>query len=199
MPKRTLLTITSSIGWCNYESGATGNNLYTTMIYNAIKTNYGKIEYINKGLGGNTSADAVINLPWNSYFQVGLALIGLGSNDSANQSVSVANYITNVSTIIDNLRARNPEVIIILVTPQMQDTAERNPYIQSYRDACDTIGVNKNVAVAHIETAWTFAEVAANTSADKLHPNILGHQKIFNIVWAKVQEVAIDWLNSLKN
>ena len=190
------LAIGSSLTWCNYESGATGDDIYPWKLYNSIKANYGAIKYVNKGLGGNTSDDCLANSYWNTNFNADLVTIALGSNDSANGAIPLSRYITNIEAVIDKLRAKNPNVIIIICTPQQVNETSRNPYIQSYRDACVTIAAAKNCAVCDFSQAYTFAQVGTYTT-DGIHANKAGHTLIHNVLWPVVQNVASIWLGGL--
>lgn len=180
MGKSFYITIkSSSFGWQNYQAKAT--KLWVNLTKDYINTTYRKAKLYNKGIGGNTSTEAVSNLPWSNNIMSDLAFIALGSNDSANQDVPVATYTTNLETLIDATRLKNSNTLIILCTPQMQNTAERNPYIADYRTACVEVASDKDCIIAHLEDAWTFAEVSTYTT-DNLHANDLGHQKVFDVV-----------------
>ncbi|EKE03671.1 MAG: GDSL-like protein Lipase/Acylhydrolase [uncultured bacterium] len=188
------LAIGDSITWCNYESGATGDDIYTWKIYNSIKSNYGSIKYINKGIGGQDSNEMVSNKFWSCTFEPHLVTVGIGMNDCANGTISTNTYKTNLETIIDTLKSHKNDVHIILCTPSRTSDAARLPYIDDYRTAMAEVAVSKNVSICHFENAFTQEEVATYTT-DGIHPNKAGHTLLYNQLWPIVQTGS--WLNNL--
>jgi acyl-CoA thioesterase-1 len=177
------------------QAGAKGSDLYTFRIWDAINKSYSPIRYINKGLGGNTSSETAQNLRWVSILNPDLVTIGLGMNDAAGATVSTTTYKANLNLIIDTLRLRNPNVVIILCTPNRSSDATRST-LADYRTAMAEVATSKNVGIVRFEDGWTDAQIAANTT-DGIHPNSTAHGLLFNLAWTVVQSQASTWLNGL--
>jgi lysophospholipase L1-like esterase len=185
------LALGDSVTWTQVTKG---DDLYSNRIKNAISKEYSPIKLINKGIGGINSSQLVDGLIWNSRLCPDLVTIGIGMNDSSNQAVPVGQYKTNVEITIDTLRLRNPNVHIILCTPNTTTDANRTPYIESYRTAMVEVSASKNVDVVHFESAWNTTESATYT-VEGIHPNSLGHGKLFEILYPIVKTG--NWLNQL--
>ncbi len=188
------IAIGDSTTWQNYESGATGQDLYAKKIANSIKSNYGGITHLNKGIGGNTSTEMLSNSFWNCRLEADLVTICIGMNDCANQSVPVATYKSNLETMIDKIRAHKIDTHIILCTIPRTCDVNRTPYIDSYRTGMAEVAVSKSVDICHFENAFTQEQVATYTS-DGIHPNKAGHTLLYNVLWPIVQTGY--WLNNL--
>jgi lysophospholipase L1-like esterase len=195
------LAIGDSVTWTMPESvpNASGSQLYAGRLWEKISKDYAPIKHINKGIGGSNSDHLVKNLRWLLTSTPDLVTIGIGMNDSNGQAISVANYKTNLQTVIDFILKRNPKAIIICCTPNRATDPGRTPYLDNYRNAMAEVvtGYNlPNIALCRFETAWT--DDAANLEpVGMVHPNPTGHGNIFNVLWPVVQSVASDWLNSL--
>jgi len=189
------LAIGDSITWTiPAETNPNGNNLYASRVRKAIGSNYSPVRHLNKGIGGAVAAGIVINLPWLSRLNPDLVTIGVGMNDCAGGATTTASYKTDLITIIDAFRLRNPNVHIILCTPSQTSDANRTPYIQSFRDAMAEVSVSKSTGLARFETAFTSGEVATYCP-DGVHPTSAGHQKLFDVLWPEVQKGT--WLQKL--
>lgn len=186
------LSIGDSTTW---QQVVPGKDQYTSRVFRAICKDYSPIRFINKGHGGADSLEAKNNIPWNMNLKPDLVTIGLGMNDAFNTTVPVATYQANLEAMIDALKLRNPNVVIILCTPNQTTDAARST-IQQYRDAMATAATNKGVSVCRFENAWTSGQTGTYTS-DGVHPNSAGHQLLFNLLYPIVQSSALNWLNKL--
>lgn len=180
-----------------------GPSLYAGLLNNWINTNYSPIRYFNKGLSGTSSAD------WYPYlwkWGIGatdspdLVTIGLGMNDGA-QNMTASTFQTNMQNLINVLKKRNPNVIIIICTPNTVTSS--NGYVTEtqlnvLRPVADTLATNNtNVYACHFENAWTQANAGTYVNSDGIHPNVSGHQQLYNLLQPIIQTNAATWLNSL--
>lgn len=188
------LSLGDSTTWTLPLEAQTGN-VYPYLLAKWIKQNHGQIKWISKGIGGATSAHLVQDLNWNSLLVPDLVTIGIGMNDClASNNITTAQYQTNVSSVIDELRLRNPNVHIILCTPNTTTDSNRTGTVQSYRDALATVATNKAVDICHFETAWTSSQ-QSTYSADGIHPNTAAHPLLFNLLQPMIQNDA--WLSRI--
>lgn len=198
------LAIGDSTVWNNYESGAIGTDLYATKIANYIKTAYGNIRHLNKGLGGNVSGELLNNAYWWGRIFADLVTIGIGMNDCASGSVPINTFTANVNAVIDKLRLSNPNVIIILCAPNGTNDSNRKPYIASYRTALQGIATDKTTAtspVAYCDFAQANGipdDSAATYTTDGVHPNKAGHTRLYNVLEPVVTDTAAKWLSGLE-
>lgn len=83
------------------------------------------IEFINKAVGGTTSKSFYVD-HWRAqnlaeFFKPDVLLIEFGHNDAAEDSyVSPAEYAAYLEKYLSDLRASNPQAIVMLVTPPIR-------------------------------------------------------------------------------
>jgi lysophospholipase L1-like esterase len=179
-----------------------GSKSYAGRLTNWISDNYGAIKHLNKGLSGSTTRQwATYMMKWGTTFEPDLVTIGLSMNDQYN-SIPSTETQTNLQTLINRFKRNNPDVIIILCTPNTIAASNPNGYtddtvLNPFRAVFDTLATNNtNVFVCHFENAWNTAQCGANT-VDNLHPNGTGHGLLFNQLQPILQANASTWLNSL--
>jgi len=190
------LALGDSTVWQNYETGATGDDLYATKIANAIKSSYGNIKYINKGIGGSTTTKLLIDGSWWSRLVPDLVTIGIGINDCVNDGIGTTTFSSNLCTIIDIIRRHNSKAVIILCAPSTTTDSTRTPYIANYRTAMSAVAIAKNCTYCDFSTVFSTGQIAIYTT-DNIHPNKVGHTLIYNTLYPVVQSAASTWLNSL--
>lgn len=170
------LTIGDSTTW----TVGTGKGLYTHLIYKYICDNYRLIKFINKGIGGSNSANLVSNINWSGKFEPDVLTIGVGMNDANGGASDVTTYKANLTYLINYYRKKNPNVFIILCTPNTIDVVQgTRTNVANFRQAMQDVGTLLNCQVAHFENAWTTGQVSTYTT-DGIHPNDSGHSLLFN-------------------
>jgi lysophospholipase L1-like esterase len=180
----TYLAMGDSITW---SQTTPGSGLYASRLFRAICKDYGNIHYLNKGFGGADSTETVGNMGWLATLNPDLVTIGLGMNDAFNTTVTVAQYQTNLRTLIDTWKRRNSNVSIILCAPSQTTDAARST-IQQYRDAMKSVATEKNVSFCDFGLAFTQAQVPTYCGADGVHPNDSGHLLLFNLLYPIVKQ-----------
>lgn len=182
--------------WAVHPDETLGTQFYPTMIRNQIRKDYGQCRLINKGIGGAASNLMIPNLNWLTDLEPDLITIGVGMNDCANDQIGTANFITNMTTVLNAIQLKSPHALIILCTAGRTTDPTRTPYVQSYRDAMVTVATNFNLPVCHFENAWT--NDSTNMESDGIHPNPAGQQAVFNLLYPQVQTVSSNWLSTLQ-
>lgn len=180
------LAFGDSISWTiPTDANAVGNDLYAYKVWQAINKDYGMIKHVNRGYGGVTSQNVKDYLDTLALgVNYDLVTLQVGMNDCYNNSVPVATYQANLEYIIDKLRINRPECEIILCkTPPTTDVNRINNRA-AYNTAINTVVANKGVLVADFSNAY---DASVYCSVDGVHPNIAGHQLLFNILYPVVQ------------
>lgn len=188
------LSLGDSTTWSLPNEAQTGD-VYPYLLAKWIKQNHGQIKWISKGIGGATSAHLTQDIQWNSLLVPDLVTIGIGMNDClSSNNITTTQYQSNVSNVIDELRLRNPNVHIILCTPNTTTDTNRTGTVQSYRDALTSTASTKNVDICHFDSAWASAQ-QSTYSMDGIHPNSSGHPLLFNLLQPLIQNDT--WLSRL--
>jgi lysophospholipase L1-like esterase len=181
------LTIGDSTTW----TVGTGDGLYTHLVYKYICDNYKQIKFINKGIGGSNSSNLVTNINWLGKFEPDILTIGIGMNDANGGGSDVTTYKANLTYMINNYRKKNPNVFIILCTPNTIDVTQGGrSNIALFRTAMQEVGASMNCQVARFENAWSTGQVATYTQ-DGVHPNDSGHSLLFN---TQIKPILDTWI-----
>lgn len=154
-----------------------------------IKSKGNKVVYINRAYSGWTAAGMGLATAWCSNYDVDLAIINIGIND-ANNGVYTSAFDTYLQKVINRLKARNSSVKIILCCPHnvaVTDTT-RTTNLPAYRTAIANLAVLNNCSICKFEDAWT-QEMSATYTSDGLHPNVAGHQLLFNLLKPIIDEI----------
>lgn len=188
----TILYIGDSIGWATNTTLLKGTDLFPWKVKEGIQNNYGACRLINKGIGGSFSDTVMNNHYW--LFNIDppdLILFSIGTNDCTNGTggTYVSTFQSNVGATLQRLQTYFPNAYIIICIPPRTLDPNRSPYVQAYRDALVTTAGQYNVAVAHLENAWTSTGDSTNIESDNIHPNATGHTNIYNnVIWSAVQQ-----------
>lgn len=182
--------------------GDDGSKLVSYRLWQWINQNYAPVKYVNKGIGGALSSDMIKPqyIHWALRLNPDLVTIQIGMNDCVNDQTGVTNFQNNLTTIINTLKQRNPNVQIILCAPNQTTDSTRTPYVQNYRNAMQTIATNMNVGFCDFSTAWTNAQCSTyceQNAGPYIHPNGNGHQLLYNLLQPIVQTQCASWLSSL--
>lgn len=191
------LSIGDSITWTMHDSTGNGEQIWTQMLYRWIQNNYGNIQFINKGFGGAQSGTIIQNKFWLVRFSPDLLLISTGVNDASN-NIPTSTYQSNLTTVINWFRKRNPNVIIILCSPSTSANDLTWP-VGNYRTVVQNLSTSLGTGIIHLENAWSQAQNSIYTAADGLHPNVLGNQMLFNVAQPVIQTYAASWLERIGN
>ncbi|MBC8108050.1 MAG: NPCBM/NEW2 domain-containing protein [Anaerolineae bacterium] len=113
---------------------------------------------------------------WANTHRPDIVLMHLGTNDLI-QGQSVSSTITDLGSIIDKLRAANPNVTVIMA----QIIPNNSVSVTSLNSSISSLAGQKNTAQSRVVTADQFSGFSAtNDTYDGIHPNQAGEQKMSN-------------------
>lgn len=178
------------------ESGASGTS-FTAILWAYLAANKG-CAVLNAGFGGSTTAAWLLApSPWSppgmlALVPSNLQVINLGINDWTTATlVTLANYTTNLQTMINNAKAINSDVF--LVGPNRTQVSGGTPLAtqNSYVAAMQALAVSNNVGFFDIGTlpnfdSWEDAN-AAGLMFDNFHPNATGYALIGPAIYAAIK------------
>jgi acyl-CoA thioesterase-1 len=137
------------------------------------------VKVVNAGLSGETSAGGLSRIDWVLRQPIDVFVLELGANDGL-RGLPVDQTKKNLQAIIDKVKAKNPNVKIVvmgmMVPPNMG-----NAYTTQFTAIFPEIA-KKNKAVL---MPFLLEGVAGNeklNQADGIHPNIEGHKIVANNV-----------------
>jgi acyl-CoA thioesterase-1 len=136
-----------------------------------------RVKVINAGLSGETSAGGLSRIDWILRQQVDIFVLELGANDGL-RGLPVSQTISNLQSIIDKVKARQPNVKIVLagmMVPPNMGQQYSNEFRNIYPDLAKK---NKATFIPFILDGVAGEEKL--NQPDGIHPNVEGHQIIAN-------------------
>src|SRR5262249_4254598 len=98
--------------------GVEEGEAYPSLIKERIEAEHLPFEVINAGLSGDTSAGGLRRLGWVLQRPIDIGVIELGANDGL-RGLPVKAMKANLQSIIDQLKAKNSQVKIVIAGMQM--------------------------------------------------------------------------------
>ncbi|MCU0627206.1 MAG: arylesterase, partial [Gemmatimonadaceae bacterium] len=148
-----------------------------------------KIEVINAGLSGETSAGALRRVQWLLRDSVDVVVVETGGNDGL-RGLPAADLERNIRGIIGAIRSRQPQASIVLV-PMEAPPNFGGRYAMDFRSVYARLSQELRVPV----TAFLLdgvAGVARMNQADGIHPTEEGARKVARTLWPTLQRVIAD-------
>jgi len=144
-------------------------------------------EVINASASGGTTSGGLERLPAHLKHSIDLLILQLGNND-AFRSLSVDQITNNLQHIIDKVKARNPNVRVIIAGMQLPGyTAD--DYVSAFGDMFTDLAAKNRAALV----PYLLEGVSGNPSLnlpDGIHPNAAGQRILAENVWRVLEPVA---------
>jgi len=145
-----------------------------------------EFEVVNAGSSGDTTSGGLQRLPalLRAHPKIDIFILELGIND-AFRGVSIEQIRSNLQAIIDAVRARHPNVSIVLAGMQLPDYAS-DDYVGAFGGIFAPLAEKNRV----ILIPYFLAGVGGNPELnqwDRVHPNADGQRVLAENVWRVVQ------------
>src|SRR6266487_3341775 len=144
-------------------------------------------QVINASASGGTTDGGLERLPAHLKQRTDIFILELGIND-AFRGVPTAQVETNLQQIIDKVKARNPNVHIIIAGMQLPGyTAD--DYVSAFGNVFADLAAKNGAALV----PYLLKGVAGNPSLnlpDGIHPNAAGQKILAENVWRVLEPVA---------
>lgn len=135
---------------------------------------------VNAGLSGETTAGGLRRLDWILRQKIDIFVIELGGNDGL-RGLEPAVTQANLETMIDRIRARYPEVVVILAGMQMP-TNMGPDYAESFARIYPEVAERKRTALIPFILEGVGGVPELNLP-DGIHPTAEGHRIVAETVW----------------
>jgi len=144
-------------------------------------------EITNASQNGGTTAGGLERLPAHLKQKADIFIVELGIND-AFRGVPIAMIGNNLQTIIDQVKARNPNVRVIIAGMQVPNYSEDN-YVSAFAQIyADLAAKNKAVLIPYLLDG-VGGDPSLN-QPDHVHPNAAGQRILADNVWRVLEPVA---------
>ncbi len=142
---------------------------------------------VNAGLSGETSSGGLRRINWVMRQPVDVFVLELGANDGL-RGLPLDLLEANLQKIFDRVRAKNPDVQLVLAGMQMPTS------MGGYAE--DFAAIYPRLAAANDATLIPFllesvGGVAELNQSDAIHPNPAGHEIIAETVWTYLRPLVI--------
>ena len=169
--------------------GLTRKEAYPALIAEKMRSANYRFEVINAGESGDTTADGLSRLP--SLLQkkkIDVLILALGINDGF-RGVPIDQMRSNLQAIIDQARARHPEVAIVIAGLQFPIPAG-NEYVRAFEETFSILAERNHAALL----PYLLEGVAGNPDLnlpDMIHPNAAGQRILADNVWRVLEPVLV--------
>ncbi|AKD04687.1 arylesterase [Pontibacter korlensis] len=142
---------------------------------------------INAGLSGETTAGGKNRIDWLLNKQpVDVFVLELGANDGL-RGIDPEETYSNLKTIIEKVRAKNPKVEIVLAGMQVPPSMGQE-YSQKFREVFTRVAEEENVALIPFLLEGVGGEPKLN-QADGVHPTEEGQKILAKNVWQVLEPI----------
>ncbi len=159
---------------------------YPALIADKLRDAKYRFEVINAGATGGTTAGALRRLPTLlNKNKVDVLILALGIND-AFHGVPVTEIRTNLQAIIDQTRAKNPGIAVIIAGMQLPFGS--SGYLQAFGEMFGKLAEENHASLI----PYLLEGVGGNpdlNQADFIHPNAAGQRVIAETVWWVLQPI----------
>jgi acyl-CoA thioesterase I len=166
--------------------GVGPSEAYPALLQDKIDAAHWDFRVVNAGVSGDTSADGLARIGWLLKQRVDVLLLELGGNDGL-RGIPVATTMTNLQTIIDRVKQRNPEAQIVIAGMQMPpNLGER--YTAAFRKVYPELAARNHAALVPFLLEGVGGRPELN-QADRIHPTAEGHKVVADNVWKVLEPV----------
>ena len=166
--------------------GLTRSQAYPALLAQKLSAaGYRNFEVINAGVSGDTTAGGVRRIPKYLTRKIDVFILELGIND-AFRGVPIGQMRTNLQTIIDQVRAKNPGVAIVIAGMQLPIGGDG--YVQTFGEMFSELAEKNHAALLPYLLEGVGGDPSLNLP-DYIHPNAAGHRIVAENVWRVLEPV----------
>jgi acyl-CoA thioesterase-1 len=168
--------------------GLSPNQAYPWLLAEKLRAaGLSNFEITNASQSGGTTAGGLQRLPGHLKRKIDIFILELGIND-AFRGVPIAEIRNNLQSIIDQAKARNPNVRIIVAGMQLPNYGEDN-YVLSFGQIYADLAAKNNAALIPYLLQGVGGDPSLN-QPDHVHPNAAGQKILTDTVWRVLEPIA---------
>jgi acyl-CoA thioesterase-1 len=160
---------------------------YPALLANKLRAVGLNFQVTNASQTGGTTDAGLERLPGHLKRKIDIFILELGIND-AFRGVSVDQIQNNLQQIIDKVKARNPDVRVVIAGMQLPNYAD-DDYVSAFGKMFAELA-NKNGALLVPYLLKGVAGDPSLTLPDGIHPNAAGQKVLAENVWRVLEPVA---------
>ena len=140
----------------------------------------------NAGLSGDTSAGGLRRVDWLLQRPIDLLVLELGANDGL-RGLDLKSMKTNLQSIIDKTKAKNPEVKVVLAGMQVPPNLGAE-YTAGFQRVFNELARENNATLIPFLLEGVGGNRELNQQ-DLIHPSAAGHRIIADLVWRTLEPI----------
>lgn len=144
---------------------------------------------VNAGLSGDTSASGLNRIGWVFNQNIDVLVLEMGANDGL-RGIPLDETEQNLQKIIDFVRAKNPEVEIVLAGMQMPPNMGPD-YTSTFRELFPKLAEKNRLQLVPFLLDGVGGHPELN-QADGIHPTAEGQEILARNVWAVLKAVIVN-------
>jgi acyl-CoA thioesterase-1 len=160
---------------------------YPALIANKLRAAGLNLQVTNASATGGTTEGGLERLPPNLKRKIDIFILELGIND-AFRGVPVEQIQNNLQQIIDRVKARNPDVRVVIAGMQLPNYGA-DDYVSAFGKMFGELATKNGAALVPYLLEGVAGDPLLNLS-DGIHPNAAGQKILAENVWRVVEPIA---------
>src|SRR6059036_1425485 len=183
-PSKTILVFGDSLsdGFMLKRSEA-----YPALLAKKLHADSLNFQVTNASASGGTTEGGLERLPPHLKRKIDIFILELGIND-AFRGLSVDQIQNNLQQIIDKVKARNPDVRVVIAAMQLPNYAS-DDYVSAFGKMFGDLASRNNAALVPYLLEGVAGDPALNLP-DGIHPNAAGQKILAENVWRVLKPIA---------
>jgi len=166
--------------------GVQESEAFPSVIQQKIDSLGWKINVINAGLSGETSAGGLRRVDWMLRSPVDIFVLELGGNDGL-RGIDLNSTKENLQKIIEKVFSEYPDARIVLAGMEVPPNLGPD-YTRQFREMYTELAEKNDIALI----PFLLEGVGRNPALmqnDGIHPNAKGHRKVAQVAWETVRPI----------
>ena len=160
---------------------------YPALLLDKLRDAGLKFEVINASASGDTTDGGLRRLPPHLKRKIDIFILELGIND-AFRGATVDEIRNNLQAVIDKVKARNPNVRIVIAGMQLPNSSA-DDYVFAFGNMFSELAAKNNAALVPYLLEGVAGDPSLNLP-DGIHPNAAGHRILAENVWRVLEPIA---------
>lgn len=186
-PRRTLVffgdSLTAGYGLENHVTDA-----FPGLVQAKIDREGLAYQVVNAGLSGDTTAGGLRRIDWVLRQPVDIFVLELGGNDGL-RGLPLETARANLQAIMERVRARNPQVRIVLAG--MQLPTSMGPYAEAFARLFPELAAANGASLIPFLLEGVGGVPELNLP-DGIHPTVEGHRRIAQTIWPYLRPLLVE-------
>src|ERR1700682_5470449 len=167
--------------------GLRSRQAYPALLTGKLRTAGLNFEIINASASGGTTDGGLSRLPAHLKRKIDIFILELGIND-AFRGVPIAQIRNNLQAIINMVKARNPNVRIIIAGMQLPNYSS-DDYVFAFGQIYADLAAKNNAVLIPYLLEGVGGDPLLN-QPDRVHPNAAGQKILAENVWRVLEPIA---------